>query len=44
MPKTSAIIWDFDIDNNFTLNRHLEARIECYKESGEGLIKFIRIK
>ena len=44
MPKTSSTIFDFDISDNETLERHLAARIECYRESGEGLIKYIRLK
>jgi superfamily II DNA or RNA helicase len=44
VPKDKAIIYDFDIENNFTMSRHLEARMECYQESGEGLIKYIRLK
>jgi len=43
-PKTSATIWDFNIVDNFTMTRHLESRIECYLESGAGLIKYIRLK
>jgi superfamily II DNA or RNA helicase len=44
LPKDKATIWDFDIEGNYTMSRHLEARIESYKESGEGLIKYIRLK
>lgn len=44
VPKDKAVIWDFDIENNETLQRHLESRMECYRESGEGLIKYIRLK
>jgi superfamily II DNA or RNA helicase len=44
VPKEKAIIYDFDITGNFTMERHLEARIGCYMESGPGLIKYIRIK
>jgi hypothetical protein len=43
-PKKSATIWDFNIIDNFTMARHLESRIECYLESGAGLIKYIRLK
>ena len=42
--KISATIYDFDVQDNFTMARHLESRLECYKESGEGLIKYIRLK
>jgi superfamily II DNA or RNA helicase len=44
LEKNSCTIFDFDIEDNFTLSRHLEARMECYRESGEGLIKYIRLK
>jgi len=44
LEKKLATIWDFDIEDNFTMSRHLEARIECYNESGPGLIKYIRLK
>jgi superfamily II DNA or RNA helicase len=43
-PKDKAIIYDFDIIDNFTMKRHLEARIECYLESGKDLIKYIKLK
>jgi superfamily II DNA or RNA helicase len=42
--KKSCTIWDFDVIGNFVLERHLEERMECYKDSGEGLIKYIRLK
>jgi superfamily II DNA or RNA helicase len=42
-PKDKATIWDFDIEDNFTMGRHLESRLECYKESGTE-IKYIRLK
>jgi len=41
--KIKATIWDFDVESNYTLTRHLEARMECYKESGTE-IKYIRLK
>lgn len=44
LEKNLATIWDFDIEDNFTLSRHLETRMDCYRESGEGLIKYIRLK
>lgn len=44
MPKDKATIYDFDIENNETMERHLRSRLECYMESGEGLIKYIRLK
>lgn len=43
VPKEKSTIWDFDIENNFTMSRHLEARMECYRESGTE-IKYIRLK
>lgn len=43
-PKEKATIYDFNILDNYTMTRHLEARIECYLESGEDLIKYIRLK
>lgn len=43
VPKDKAIIFDFDVENNESMTRHLEARIECYKESGSE-IKYIRLK
>jgi superfamily II DNA or RNA helicase len=44
VPKDRAIIYDFDVQNNETLTRHLESRMESYRDSGEGLIKYIRLK
>lgn len=44
VPKEKAIIYDFDIENNGSMARHLQARIECYLDSGENLIKYIRLK
>lgn len=41
--KDKATIFDFDVQNNQTMKRHLDARIECYRESGTE-IKFIRLK
>ncbi len=41
--KDKATIYDFDIEDNFVMSRHLEARLECYKESGTE-IKYIRLK
>jgi superfamily II DNA or RNA helicase len=43
VPKESSTIYDFDIENNPTMSRHLDARIECYRES-ETEIKYIRLK
>jgi superfamily II DNA or RNA helicase len=43
VPKEKATIWDFDIEGVFTMSRHLESRMECYKESGTE-IKYIRLK
>jgi superfamily II DNA or RNA helicase len=42
--KEKSIIYDFNILNNFTMNRHLESRIACYLESGPNLITYIRLK
>ena len=42
-PKDKCTIYDFNILDNFTMTRHLEARIECYMESGTE-IKYIRLK
>jgi len=43
VPKDKATIYDFDIEGNFVMTRHLEARMECYRESGTD-IKYIRLK
>jgi superfamily II DNA or RNA helicase len=43
-PKSKVTIYDFDIPGNFVLERHLESRIECYKESGDNLIKYVKLK
>lgn len=42
--KNHMTLYDFDIEDNFTMSRHLESRIECYCDSGSGLIKYIRLK
>lgn len=42
--KSKVTIWDFDIVGNFVLERHLESRMEIYNESGNDLIKYIRLK
>lgn len=42
--KDKAIIYDFDVENNVVMERHLEARIDSYNESGPNLIKYIRLK
>lgn len=44
VPKDKATIYDFDIINNSTMKRHLDARIECYNESGRDLIKYVKVK
>lgn len=44
VPKEKSTIYDFNILNNYTMSRHLEARIECYAQSGKNLIQFLRIK
>ncbi len=41
--KELAIVYDFDIEDNHAMSRHLEARLACYKESGTE-IKYIRLK
>jgi len=41
--KKLCTIWDFNITGNYVLERHLEERIKCYQDSGEGLIKFIKL-
>jgi len=43
LPKDKAIIWDFDVEDNRVMSRHLEARLSCYRES-ETEIKYIRLK
>jgi superfamily II DNA or RNA helicase len=43
-PKEHCTIFDFDIEDNFVMSRHLEIRIGCYMESGPGLIKYVRLK
>jgi len=43
VPKDKATIYDFNVLDNKTMERHLEARIECYVESGTE-IKYIRLK
>jgi superfamily II DNA or RNA helicase len=42
-PKDKVTIWDFDITGNYVLDRHLESRIQCYMDSGENLIKYIKL-
>ncbi len=44
LPKDKAIIYDFNVLDNYTMNKHLEARIESYLESGKDLIKYVRLK
>jgi len=44
LPKDKAIIYDFDVQDNEILTRHLESRMESYSESGPGLIKYVRLK
>lgn len=43
-PKVLCTIWDFDLKDQYVLERHLEERIKCYNDSGEGLIKYVRLK
>lgn len=42
--KKNCTIFDFDVVGNFVLERHLESRMACYKDSGDNLIKYIRLK
>ena len=42
--KKNCTIWDFDVQGNFVLERHLETRMGIYTESGDGLIKYIHLK
>ena len=42
--KELVTIFDFDIQGNFVLERHLESRVACYMDSGDNLIKYIRLK
>lgn len=44
VPKDKAIIYDFDVTENRSMSRHLQARIDCYLDSGPNLIKYIRLK
>lgn len=43
LEKNMATIWDFDIQNNSVMERHLESRLECYRESGSE-IKYVKLK
>jgi len=43
-PKPKVTIWDFDVVGNFVLERHLEDRLACYQDSGEDLIKYVKLK
>lgn len=40
--KDKAVIWDFDVLENFTMASHLEKRIEFYKES-QRPIQYVKI-
>ncbi len=42
--KSIATIWDFDIPNQYALQSHLERRIGYYRESGQDLIKYIKLR
>lgn len=42
--KERVTIWDFNVFDNYVLERHLEERIKYYMDSGEGLIKHIKLK
>lgn len=44
VPKDKAIIYDFQVLNNRTMERHLQSRIECYEDSGPDLIKYLKLK
>jgi len=41
--KLKVTIYDFDIENNATLKRHLNSRIRCYEESGTQ-IRYVKLK
>lgn len=41
--KDKATIWDFDVEENPVMERHLESRLGCYRESGTE-VKYIRLK
>jgi superfamily II DNA or RNA helicase len=43
-PKEKCTIWDFDVQDNYVLGKHLEERLRCYMDSGDDLIKYIRLK
>lgn len=43
VPKEFCNIYDFNV-NHPTCERHLGSRIEYYLDSGQGLIKYIRLK
>lgn len=42
-PKDKAVIWDFDIHDQFVLKKHLEDRISYYQDSGTK-IQYIKLK
>lgn len=41
--KNKVTIWDFDILDNYVLERQLQSRISCYMDSGDNLIKYIKL-
>lgn len=43
-PKEKVTIWDFDIIGEYTMERHLGERLKCYIDSGEGLVKYVKLK
>jgi superfamily II DNA or RNA helicase len=42
--KPFATIWDFDVRGPYVLENHLQKRIQYYRESGENLIRYVKIK
>lgn len=42
--KEKVTIWDFDVYGNYVLERHLQERLRCYMDSGENLIKYVKLK
>lgn len=44
LDKNHCTIWDFQVEDNWTMERHLDNRIESYNESGADLITYIKLK
>lgn len=42
-PKTNCTIWDFNVEGNEILERHLKERLAFYEES-QSTVKFIKLK